>query len=420
MGLGRRGFVVAALISGAVLLLCAIAPAAGPRVEIDRLPPRAGDPWELLAYSSSKLLLLDSEEETIVRVENDGSLDASFGDDGRIKRFSRGVAVDQRGRILLAGSGISSGESPTGFDAEVVRLLPNGSPDRSFGTNGVALVDLGGAHDEGNTVAVAPDGRIIVGGVRHRTGSSRGPAPGDPAVARFLPNGSLDQSFGHEGVRILPGGWDYGVANLVPTRSGGIVAEGEGYLGISIWRLSRSGSLIRSFGQDGEVELAARTFPSGIKAYLVWSEQIGVLPDGRIVAVASAERFVAGQTEYRAMVVCLEGRGRIDHSFGDGGWKTVDFGGSSFIESLTMLPGGVTLVAGEATRGRRDVSDAVAAAIGPDGTLEPGFGRRGTIRLGAPVSTVDMTTQGVRAVALAQSKGERNDRLIRFPTVSRR
>jgi uncharacterized delta-60 repeat protein len=402
----------AACVVGMLLVLSALAPAAGPRgADVVRLPHAAGNPSELLPYNESKLLLLNPEEETITRVNNDGLVDASFGGDGRVKRFFRGVAVDGRGGILLASSGRSSASS-SDWDAKVVRLLPSGRPDRSFGTNGVALVDLGGEYDDGNTVAVSPNGRIILGGVRHLSTSSRGPAPGTPAVARLLPSGKIDRSFGHGGVTILPGGGDYGVRNLIPTPSGNVVAEGEGYIGISIWRISRAGSVIRSFGQDGEVELATRTFPSGVKADLLWGEQIGVLPGDRIVAIASGERYVAGELEYPTMIVCLDRRGRVDHTFGRSGW--VNLGATGFFELLTILPHGVTLIVGDAANGRQGGNDIVATAIGRGGTPDPGFGPRGTIQFRLPVRATDVTNQGGRAVVLGQREGD-DSRLIRFP-----
>jgi uncharacterized delta-60 repeat protein len=404
---GRKGIAAAACMAGMALSLCAPATAAGPReAEVVRLPPGAGEPSELVAYNNSKLLLLDPQEETITRVNNDGSLDTSFGGDGRIKRFFRGVAVDGRGRILLASSGRSPSSS-SGWDAKVVGLLPNGRLDRSFGTDGVALVDLGGAHDDGNTVAVTRNGRILVGGAKVQLISSRGPAPGEAAVARLLPNGRVDRSFGRDGVRILPGGSDYGVRHLIPTRSGGIVAEGEGYIGISIWRVSRFGSVIRSFGRDGEVELAARTIPSGKKVELLWDEGIGVLPDNRIVAVA----------EYPALIVCLNRRGRIDHTFGRDGW--VNPGHADLTESsFAVLPGGVTLIAGYTADRRRDATDLVPIAIGPDGALESDLGARARVRFDLPFWATDVINQGGRAVVLGSTEGE-DERskywLIRFP-----
>ena len=130
----------------------------------------------------------------LLRYRRDGSLDESFGGDGRIRVNNAdaggwALAVAPRGRVLVA----------TDYAATVIaRYRRDGSLDRSFGHNGriftdfrtparrLAVVDL----------LVAPDGRILASGV---TGLYYDRSA-DFAVARFRPDGSPDRSFGRGGL----------------------------------------------------------------------------------------------------------------------------------------------------------------------------------------------------------------------------
>lgn len=137
------------------------------------------------------------------RLLDDGSLDASFGDGGVVTtRVSAddatalaGVTIDADGRILTVGSN-------WWVDPDIVlaRHLPDGSFDRSFGSDGRVVTDFAGRPDYGHAVLAAPDGRIVV------TGSVSVPVDEFDsvgrrlAVLRFLPDGSPDPSFGANGI----------------------------------------------------------------------------------------------------------------------------------------------------------------------------------------------------------------------------
>jgi uncharacterized delta-60 repeat protein len=114
----------------------------------------------------------------VTRLRADGSLDTSFGsggtatiDVGALADLTGGAALDAAGRVVLGGY------TQADEDVAVVRLMPDGSPDATFGAAGIATVEFGAA-TFGNAVALAPNGRIVVAG--QRTGAD------DFAVARLL------------------------------------------------------------------------------------------------------------------------------------------------------------------------------------------------------------------------------------------
>ena len=126
----------------------------------------------------------------VVRYNTDGSLDTTFDGDGKaqfeipaiIEMY--GFALQSDGRILIAGRSFLNGV----FTGLIARFNTNGSLDTSFGTNGSTTASVSGIF----SVALQPDGKIIASG-------TQGPDPAF-AIARLNPNGSLDTSFGTNGV----------------------------------------------------------------------------------------------------------------------------------------------------------------------------------------------------------------------------
>ena len=136
----------------------------------------------------------------VVRYNTDGSLDTSFDTDGAATTaigsgadVARAVAIQPDGKILIAGSSHNGSNN----DFAMVRYETDGSLDTSFGTGGKVTYAVGSGDDVANDLYVQPDGRIIVIGSSYNDGAG---FELDAAVARFLPDGSVDQSFGTSGV----------------------------------------------------------------------------------------------------------------------------------------------------------------------------------------------------------------------------
>lgn len=151
-------------------------------------------------------------------------------------------SVQADGSIVVAGSVPEQGPSEESHQIFIVRRFhADGSVDRSFGQGGRTLTKIGTdtyAYD----LAVAPDGSLLVSGT---SGSSGGTF----AVARYLPDGLLDRSFGSSGTFALSFGDERGVAERVAFASdGGVVLAGPPGL---IVRLDRNGRLDTSFGDGG-------------------------------------------------------------------------------------------------------------------------------------------------------------------------
>jgi uncharacterized delta-60 repeat protein len=135
----------------------------------------------------------------IMRLTADGSLDPSFNGSGRNNvtfgtplpfggdERANAVAVGFDGNIWVAGYTDANGTAGNPRDFAVARFNANGTLDTSFSGDGKFTIDFG-HDDQATSVAVRPDGRVVVGGFSD-DGSS------DFAVAQIRGDG-LDISFG--------------------------------------------------------------------------------------------------------------------------------------------------------------------------------------------------------------------------------
>ncbi|MFH1117022.1 MAG: VCBS domain-containing protein, partial [Pseudomonadota bacterium] len=110
---------------------------------------------------------LDDYVFAVYRCTANGSLDTSFSGDGKVMTDvgssfdrARSVTIQPDGMIVVAGETEIASES----DLAVVRYTSAGNLDTSFGDNGITTINVGNAGDSGNSVAIQPDGRIVVAG----------------------------------------------------------------------------------------------------------------------------------------------------------------------------------------------------------------------------------------------------------------
>ena len=368
-GRGTRGAIVAAALCLAALAACAGALAMSARVEKERLAPSLQATQEVRAYGSSRLLLLEGYGGRITRIDADGSLDRSFGDRGSLEADYADVIVDPQGRLLLASSAAAPGR-PGDAEAQVTRLLPNGSPDLSFGDKGVAYVDMGGRYDGASALALDRRRRILVGGSKQTQPENRGLSNATPALARLLPNGSVDRSFGNRGVVLPPSEGESGVYSLGVDGSGGIVAEGEAYIGTALWRLNESGSLDRRFGKKGVVTIERRERGEmhGREESFDLAGRVGVRPDGRILLAGTGSTY-GKRTRYRLVALRLRRDGSLDRTYGRDGYATAQFADWTFIDSVAFLPGGGLVAVGAAQAPNHKRSDVGLIALEGNGHL---------------------------------------------------
>ena len=125
------------------------------------------------------------------RYNTDGTIDESFGNNGTVFTdfgvfvLPASIAVQLDNKILVVGST----SQPANF--LLVRYMPDGSLDNSFGNNGKTVTDFGKGDDVLRAMALQADGKIVV------TGVSNYDMLDNMALARYDSNGFLDTSFGN-------------------------------------------------------------------------------------------------------------------------------------------------------------------------------------------------------------------------------
>lgn len=134
----------------------------------------------------------------LARLNTDGNLDNSFGTDGIAKKSFVQAAVGMRHAIQKDGKIIVCGNSTDTANDNIftlVRFHENGSVDTSFGSGGVVTTDILSGNDRAYSVLALEDGKILASGV-----AGVETLFGIPTAIRYLPNGSIDTSFGVNGI----------------------------------------------------------------------------------------------------------------------------------------------------------------------------------------------------------------------------
>lgn len=298
------------------------------------------------------------------------------------------LAIQPDGRILLGGSAFTNEiiEEPSGDHAHVgdfavVRYLPDGEIDPSFGRNGRAITDLRD-FDTINALEVADDGIVAVGSTGWNEDGSIG--DNDLALVRYRTDGRLDRHFGDQGKLVLDLGGDDAATAVAVDRLGRTVVAGRSTDGDNtravLLRLTPDGQLDPTFGQHGR-----RWFPAADGFHGI---EIG--SQGRIVAAGPTT--VDGSA---AIVVArFHGTGRRQMSFGgDGKTITVLPGTQAGSEGSLALRAGRILATLDVT-GQAGGRVAAARYLA-NGALDPRFGDDGQLRLDPPG---DLPSVGATAV----------------------
>ena len=143
----------------------------------------------------------------LVRFLPNGTRDTSFGNGGfaalpdlGIPSVRPGLAVQSDGKLVWAGEATANNGTSGAF--AVVRFTANGTLDQGFGTGGLATTTFAGSNVQGaQTVLVQPDGKILAGGAVLFGGR---PPKDIGGLVRFNANGSIDTGFGSGGQELVP------------------------------------------------------------------------------------------------------------------------------------------------------------------------------------------------------------------------
>lgn len=321
-----------------------------------------------------------------------GSLDTTFNTAGTqpgsvVTAMSIGTgtdyfwdtAIQKDGKIVAAGEADMGGD---GFDFALARYNRDGTPDTAFGIGGKTTTDFGGigGHDRAYAMALQPDGKIVaVGQARTTSGYD------DFGVARYMPDGSLDASFGTGGLvttSVAPGtGQNYAFAIAIQ-KDGDIVVAGDANMGGAtgwdsvVLRYHSDGTLDPTFGTGGKVISAVSPGTT-----TDWWGSVALQPDGKIVLAGKAGPAANTTMSFAR----LTSTGAPDTSFGTAGYAMVDFpaGGQdgNWLGGLVIQPDGKLISGGYAS------NEVAVARLNPNGTIDTTFNATGTATVSLGGST---------------------------------
>jgi uncharacterized delta-60 repeat protein len=282
-----------------------------------------------------------------------GALDPTFGDNGRART---GLIFSPEDAIAQQSSGkllIGGNAFKASRDMAIVRLEIDGSLDKSFGADGVATIDFFGFDDRATSLIVQPDGKIVVAGSAGKNDNRTTSF----ALARVDTNGALDPSFGDGGRVVLDLGerWQE-AAGVVSSSVGHIIIAGEASTNFD--------------PEDADVVFA---------------------------------RFRAN--------------GTLDDTFGTGtvaGVSTVDSGMNDYTYALLGQPDGKYVACGARTTGYWGArqSDMQAMRVNANGTVDLGFGTNGIWHSDLPAEFVTAADCAIEADGTIVLVGAQEDATI--------
>ncbi len=176
----------------------------------------------------------------VVRLGPGGARDASFVALPGRAVTTAGIALGPDGHLTVAGTAYEPTTGAT--DPLVARLLPGGSPDPHFGGGAPLLVRTGLVSVQARAMALAPGGGVVV------AGSGRAPLRSEFLAVRVAADGTPDASFGDDGVAVLPvGGGDAYATAVAADPTGRVVLSGDASGSAALVRLGPDGALDPAF-----------------------------------------------------------------------------------------------------------------------------------------------------------------------------
>jgi uncharacterized delta-60 repeat protein len=327
----------------------------------------------------------------VIRYNATGTVDTSFGSDGKVvtpagasykEDRAQALALQPDGKLVLAGYCFGPGGNN---DFCAIRYNANGTLDTSFGPlgTGIVITKVGSSADDARTIALQPDGKLVL------AGSCRGTSNVDFCAVRLNANGTLDTSFGSAGTVITPvGSLADNARALVLQPDGKLVLAGFCQRSTTVSdfcavRYNANGTLDTSFGSAGIVITPMGSGNDSANALVLQ-------PDGKLVLAG----FCKGTTNIDFCAIRYNANGAPDTSFGSAGIVITPVGsGNDSGNALALQPNGKLVLAGNC-RGTTN-ENFCAVRYNANGTLDASFGSAGIA-----ITPAGPGDSGARALAL--------------------
>ena len=373
------------------------------------------DDGKIIAAGSSEY---DGDKDfTLVRYNSDGSLDNTFGTNGIVvtKIISgddaiAAVAFQDDNKIIAAGYESENGGSNEKF--ALARYNPDGSLDNSFGENGIVVTGIGSnPQNAALSVVIQGDGKIIAGGYSGFAGS-------DIALARYNPNGALDNSFGNNGIVKTKIGSFCGCYSMDLQSDGKIIVGGtavysDSIFYMSVLRYNQNGTLDNSFGGGGSVITTINSSEFEI------INSVDVQDDGKIAAAG----YYYNGSENCIALLRYNTNGALDQSFGTNGiiQNLIISTGKTNKSAIIQSDGKIITIG----RGGKGKNDFILLRYNSDGSIDDSFGTNGIVSttittistnysIDYPVTIALQKNGGILATGYAYDDGKNKFTLVHY------
>ncbi len=290
----------------------------------------------VVAGSSSSTSNLDF---ALVRYNSDGSLDTSFNYNGQVVTQIGGDDDEAKAVVILEDGGIVAGGynwNGTDRDFALVRYLADGTLDRNFGLDGIVSTSIGNKDDEIVSLALQKDGRMLAAGY------TTGTAGRIVVLARYLQNGVPDPDFGEDGIVFTQVSDDAEATRLAVQPDGKIIVTGiyndNKQQNIMLLRYQPDGSLDETFGTDGVAITVDQEIPTT-------GYGLAIEDDGSILIAGTVE--VEGNKDVALFRFTADGM--IDTDFGYHGIVVANIGPEDDVGYDVRALDGSLVVAGFTT-----------------------------------------------------------------------
>lgn len=305
-----------------------------------------------------------------VNFSQDGSLDSSFGDNGYVfseffglYNYPKQIIQQNDGKTLVLGI---IEDQNTNYSNSITRYLPSGGIDLSFGDNGSIYSDFGYR----KSIAIQEDNKILNGADYYVEGEEK-----NFLIKRYLPDGTLDDSFGDNGIVVFNIGHDI-LENILIQSDGKIIAYGVSEIDneyySTIIRLLPDGSLDNIFGNNGVVS----TFIS---------ENYFTTGGGLFKSNGKLLLLMRITNDDSLKLYQFLNDGELDITFNDNGIKEIDINSTNLSGTIgfTQTNIGAILLAYTSLGTQNDTVDSNLLKLNDSGDIDLNFGNNGVVNFGS-------------------------------------
>lgn len=338
-----------------------------------------------VSYSDGVATQLANRAVTATSTPAPGTLDTSFHANGKAINAISATA----NRILSIGVDTNGNIDAAGYanngtfdQMAVARYLPTGNLDSTFGTNGVTLTEITAANDHFTAVSLLSSGKIFAAGY---TASTNGTSS-SLSLAQYIPAGTLDSSFNPSGN--LPGTASHSISNFMDQANANAV-DSSGNLLIAGQSNPGGSTLNFAIARFEPVGASLDTsFNSSGSTPGVVTTAIGSSSAIQSMALDSSGNIVVGgystqpTTSNDFTIARYTSSGVLDTTFGVNGVVLTDFGGDDRVRGIAIDSTGAIWAGGYTCNGT-NCNIAVAKYLS-NGSLDTTFNTTGKFTLTPP------------------------------------